>query len=66
MRLKIDDALCSGHGRCWKYAPDVFPIDDNGFNAHRGTEIEVPAHQEQAATHGMKACPERSISRVDL
>lgn len=65
MRLKIDGTLCSGHGRCWKYAPDVFPLDDEGYNALRGSEIEVPADQVEAATMGMKACPERAISRID-
>lgn len=65
MRLTIDDALCSGHGRCWKYAPDVFPLDDEGFNALRGTQIEVAADQVEAASMAMKACPERAISRVE-
>ena len=65
MRVKIDAALCSGHGRCWKYAPDIFPIDADGFNAHRGQEIDVPVNQGEAARHGMKACPERAILIVD-
>ncbi len=65
MRLKIDEVLCSGHGRCWKYAPDVFPIDDDGFNLLRGSIIEIPADQEEAATKGMKACPERAITMID-
>ncbi len=64
MRVKVDEALCSGQGRCWKYAPNVYDLDDAGFNVARGQEIEVPAGEERAATMGMKACPERAITLV--
>ena len=65
MRMKVDGALCSGPGRCWKYAPDVFVLDDQGFNVAVGGEVDVPAGAEKAAEMGMKACPERAISIVD-
>lgn len=65
MRLKIDGELCSGHGRCWKYAPEVFPLDDEGYNAMRGSEVDVSPEHEAAATMGMKACPERAITRIN-
>lgn len=65
MRMRVDGVLCSGHGRCWKYAPDVFALDDQGFNAAAGDEVDVPSDHEKAAAMGMKACPERAISLVD-
>jgi ferredoxin len=65
MRMKIDGENCSGHGRCAKYAPNVFRLDDDGYNADRGGEIEVPAGEEKAALMGMKACPEKAISVVE-
>jgi len=63
--MKIDGDLCSGHGRCAKYAPNVFRLDDDGYNADRGSIIEVPAGEEQDAELGMKSCPERAIVQVE-
>jgi len=65
MKMKIDGDLCSGHGRCAKYAPNVFRLDDDGYNADRGSIIEVPAGEEQDAELGMKSCPERAIVQVE-
>jgi ferredoxin len=59
MRMKIHGENCTGHGRCAKYAPNVFRLDDDGYNADRGGEIEVPAGE------GMKSCPERAIAMVE-
>lgn len=65
MRMRIDGELCTGHGRCAKYAPEVYKLDDiDGYNLHRGTIIDVPAGQEKNAILGMKACPERAITQV--
>jgi ferredoxin len=36
MRVKIDGEHCTGHGRCAKYAPNVYRLDDDGYNADRG------------------------------
>jgi ferredoxin len=65
MRMRIDGENCSGHGRCAKYAPNVFRLDDDGYNADRGSEIDVPPGEEAAAQMGMKACPERAITIVE-
>jgi ferredoxin len=65
MRMRIDGENCSGHGRCAKYAPDVYRLDDDGYNADRGSEIDVPAGQEKTAILGMKSCPERAITLVE-
>ena len=29
-RVRVDAALCVGHGRCYVLAPDVFGEDDRG------------------------------------
>lgn len=65
MRVKIDGENCSGHGRCAKYAPNVYRLDDDGYNIDRGNEIDVPVGEEDKALLGIKACPERAISIVD-
>ena len=64
MRVKIDGEHCTGHGRCAKYAPNVFILDDDGYNADRGNEIDLPAGEEENAKRGMKSCPERAITLV--
>ena len=65
MRMKIHGENCTGHGRCAKYAPNVFRLDDDGYNADRGSEIEVPAGEEDNAIKGMKSCPEKAIGIVE-
>ncbi len=62
MRIRIDGENCTGHGRCAKYGPNVYKLDDIGYNVDRGHEIEVSAGFEQEATLGMKSCPERAIT----
>lgn len=65
MRVKIDGEHCTGHGRCAKYAPNVFTLDDDGYNVDRGSVIEVPAGEEENARRGMKSCPEQAITLVE-
>jgi len=65
MKVEIDDQLCSGHGRCSILAPEVYRLDDNGYNADRGQIIDVPAGYEAAAALGMRNCPEAAINAVD-
>lgn len=65
MKVRIDLELCTGHGRCAHYGPEVYRLDDDGYNADRGTTIEVPVGLEDQAKLGMKSCPERAITLVD-
>lgn len=65
MKVHIDDIKCSGHGRCAKYAPEVFRLsDEDGYNADRGQTIDVPAGEEKNAHLGVRSCPERAITVV--
>lgn len=66
MRVQIDGETCTGHGRCAKYAPNVYKLDEiDGYNSDRGTIITVPDGEEKSAVMGRKACPERAITVVD-
>lgn len=65
MRVKIDGEHCTGHGRCAKYAPNVFKLDDDGYNVDRGSVIDVPAGEEENARRGIKSCPEQAIVLVE-
>jgi ferredoxin len=62
MKVEIDQVLCSGHGRCYTLAKDVYRLDDNGYNADRGSVIDVPADRQAAAMLGLRNCPEAAIS----
>jgi ferredoxin len=60
MRIRVDEAACTGHGRCYALAPDVFAPDDHGH-----CEIlvpDVPAELEDQARTGVLNCPEQAIS----
>ncbi len=59
MRIRINKSACVGNARCAAVAPDLFPLDDDGYIAV--DEIEVPAGKEEQARAGARACPERII-----
>ena len=59
MKIRVNKAMCVGNARCAAVAPQLFPLDDEGYIAVE--EIEVPAGMEELARRGAKACPERII-----
>lgn len=65
MKFLVDKALCSGHGQCAAMAPEVYDIDDDGFNVDVGRSVEVPAEKEAAARAGADVCPESAITLLD-
>jgi ferredoxin len=65
MKIKIDAAKCTGHGRCWEYAREVYELDDNGYNLLRGKVLEVAPDKEAAARLGASNCPECAIEIVE-
>lgn len=60
MRIEIDTERCTGHGRCYSLAPDVFDCDDRGYGVVR--RPEVSAGLEEEARTAEANCPERAIS----
>jgi ferredoxin len=63
VRVRIDAELCTGHGRCYSLAPDVFGSDDDG----RGFVIsdDLSDESRSQALVGVQNCPERAISILD-
>jgi ferredoxin len=59
MKIRINKSMCVGNARCAAIAPDLFPLDDEGYIAVE--EIDVPPGMEELARRGAKACPERII-----
>ena len=63
MRLRLDDALCCGHGRCYALAPELFGEDDAG---HAVLLVEtVPSELETRARAAVDNCPESAIATTD-
>jgi ferredoxin len=65
VRVKIDQELCTGHGRCQVLAGRVYKLDSNGYNADRGKTLEIAAELQAEARKGAKLCPERAISILE-
>ena len=63
MRIRIDRSLCTGHGRCFSLAPEVFAYDEEGFSVLKLETITLDL--EAAARRGAGACPERAITVDD-
>jgi ferredoxin len=63
VRVSVDLDICTGHGRCYALAPDVFETDDFG---HCVLLVDqVPAELEDQARLGRDNCPEQAITIHD-
>lgn len=60
MRIILDDDVCTGHGRCYALAPDVFDADDQGHCVIKVDDI--PDHEQAAAQVAVANCPEVALS----
>ncbi len=59
-RIAVDADRCTGHGRCYTLAPDVFDADEVG---HSVVLVgEVSGELEAQAVTAEKNCPEGAIS----
>jgi ferredoxin len=61
MRVHVDEDRCTGHGRCYAVAEELFAPDDlgNGREIGDGT---VPPGLEQKARLAVANCPEQAIT----
>jgi ferredoxin len=60
LRVVLDAAACTGHGRCYSLAPGVFDADAVGHCVVRVTELTTPELAGQARL-GVDNCPERAL-----
>jgi ferredoxin len=58
--VSVDAEVCTGHGRCYVLAPDVFEADDYGHCVV--ARAEVGDDLAAQARTGADNCPERAIS----
>jgi ferredoxin len=60
VKLRVDEAACTGHGRCYALAPDVYAPDDHGHCEL--VAADVPPELEEQARLGAANCPEQAIT----
>ena len=60
MRVRVDEAKCQGHARCFAIAPELFDVDDFGQSSVIG-DGSVPAELEEKARLAVANCPEFAI-----
>ncbi|MEP6624009.1 MAG: ferredoxin [Acidimicrobiia bacterium] len=66
MKVTVDAEICTGHGRCYALAPDVYAPDEFGHCEIAGTsDGAVPESLHRAARLGRDNCPESAISIED-
>lgn len=58
-RVRVNDALCTGHGRCYALAPELFDADEAGHCRVALPDLP-PALREKARTAAAN-CPENAI-----
>jgi ferredoxin len=63
-KVRIDPALCEGHGRCYALCPDLFTDDESGYGVVRdGIDLSTPTVLASAQS-AIAICPESAISIV--
>jgi len=61
MNIWIDPERCSGHGRCYAVAPELFTDDERGYGRVIG-DGAVDADQLAGARRAVLACPEGAVT----
>lgn len=59
MKVRLDPERCTGHGRCYTLAPNVFDADEEGRCVVRAPEVP-PAHEREARSAVIN-CPEDAL-----
>lgn len=60
MRIRIDRAACTGHGRCYALAPALIEDDEQGYGQVRDDGL-VADSARPAAEAAVQACPESAV-----
>ncbi|HKY13637.1 MAG TPA: ferredoxin [Microthrixaceae bacterium] len=62
VRIRTHPGLCTGYGNCHRWAPDLYPLDDEGEIAVH--LLEVPDDRALDAWRGAAACPQGAITVI--
>jgi ferredoxin len=61
MRVRVDEDVCAGFGRCNQHLPEIFGLNDIGFSVVEG-DGTVPPEFEDLARLAIASCPTHAIS----
>jgi ferredoxin len=64
LRIELDPAVCTGHGRCYALAAEVFGPDEEGNGTVLKGTVETAADRAAALT-AQRSCPEGAITLVE-
>jgi ferredoxin len=59
VKIRLDAARCTGHGRCYALAPHVFDADEDGHCTLLTPEVAL-AHEREARAAVLN-CPEDAL-----
>ncbi len=62
MKFIVDRERCTGHGRCYTVAPEVYAPDDDGY-CDPAVDAVAEGLEEQARLGAMN-CPEDAITII--
>lgn len=63
VRVRTHPSLCTGFGNCHRWAPAVYPLDEDGrIDIHL---LDVPPELAAAARLGAQVCPVRAITVIE-
>lgn len=60
MHVMIDRDRCTGHGRCYGLAPELFDADADGYGEVHGAGELAPSSVD-LARRAEANCPERAV-----
>jgi ferredoxin len=60
VRVSVDRERCTGHALCRAMAPDVYVLDELGYNVT--LDSQVPPELAEQARRGALSCPESAIT----
>ena len=63
LKVSVDTEICSGHGRCYVLAPEVFGADDSGHCEILSAIVDDSLADK--ARIGQANCPEGAITVTD-
>jgi ferredoxin len=65
VKVAIDHARCTGHGRCYALAPELCVDDDAGYGQVIGDGTLADEGAVAAAKRIVIACPERAVAILE-
>jgi len=63
MKVRVIPGRCQGHARCLAEGPEVYVLDDIGYND--ANIDEVPEELKEQARRGALACPELALTVIE-